>query len=96
MDDPAQQLDQTSYRDLCRLWRVLVRLHSIYGLPLRLVLLLHQEERALDAARSTRGLVDVLGWSVEQDGTPRELELFAPNAKASHPSAWFHAERAIA
>jgi energy-coupling factor transporter ATP-binding protein EcfA2 len=96
MDDPAQQLDQTSYRDLCRLWRVLMRLHSIYKLPLRMILFLHQEDRALDAARATRGLVDVLGWSIEQAGTPRELELFAPNAKPSHPSAWFQAERATA
>ncbi len=96
MDDPAQQLDQTSYRDLCRLWRVLVRLHSIHRHPLRLILLLHQEDRALDAARATRALVAVLGWSTEQEGTPREVEMFAPNAKPSHPSAWFQAERAIA
>ena len=96
MDDPAQQLDQTSYRDLCRLWRVLVRLHSVYRHPLRLILLLHQEDRALDAARATRGVVAVLRWSTEQEGAPREIELFAPNAKSSHPSVWFRAETAVA
>ncbi len=61
-----------------------------------MILLLHQEDRALDAARATGGLVDVLGWSIEQEGTPPELELFAPNAKPSHPCAWFQAEQAIA
>lgn len=96
MDDPAQQLDQTSYRDLCRLWRVLVRLHSTHNLPLRLILFLHQEDRALNAARATRGMVDLLSWSPKQDGAPRELELFAPNAEPSHPNAWFQRERAIA
>ena len=89
MDDPAQQLDQTSYRDLCRLWRVLLRLHRIRGIPLRLVLFLQQEDRALDAARVTRGVVDLLGWAPEQEGPLRELELFAPGAASATPQAWF-------
>jgi energy-coupling factor transporter ATP-binding protein EcfA2 len=89
MDDPAQQLDQTSYRDLCRLWRALVRLHVIRGIPLRLVLFLQQEDRALDAARATRGMVDLLGWAPEQQGALRELELFAPSAVPVTPRAWF-------
>jgi hypothetical protein len=96
MDDPAQQLDQTSYRDLCRLWRVLVRLHAIRKLPLRLVLFLHQEDRALDAARATGGLVDVLRWAPEQRDDLPTLELFAPSAMPSHPDAWFRNERAAA
>jgi cell division protein ZapA (FtsZ GTPase activity inhibitor) len=89
MDDPAQQLDQTSYRDLCRLWRTLVRLHMIRGIPLRLVLFLQQEDRALDAARATRGMVDLLRWAPEQQGALRELELFAPSAVPVTPRVWF-------
>ncbi len=96
MDDPAQQLDETSYRDLCRLWRVLVRLHAVRRHPLRLVLFLHQEGRALAAARATNGLVNTLGWAREQQGELREVELFAPSAKPSHPNAWFQAEAAVA
>ena len=96
MDDPAQQLDQTSYRDLCRLWRVLVRLHLIREIPLRLVLFLQQEDRALDAARATRGVVDLLGWAPEQQGPLRELELFAPGASPATPRAWFEQARSAA
>jgi energy-coupling factor transporter ATP-binding protein EcfA2 len=96
MDDPAQQLDQTSYRDLCRLWRALVRLHAIREIPLRLVLFLHQEDRALDAARATRGAVDLLGWAPEQQGALRELELFAPGAVPAIPRAWFEQARPAA
>jgi energy-coupling factor transporter ATP-binding protein EcfA2 len=89
MDDPAQHLDQTSYRDLCRRWRALVRLHTIREIPLRLILFLQQEDRALDAARATRGMVDLLGWAPEQDRALRELELFAPGAVPATPQAWF-------
>ena len=96
MDDPAQQLDQTSYRDLCRLWRALIRLHAIRQIPLRLVLFLHQEDRALDAARATRGMVDLLGWAPEQQGPLRELELFAPGAVPATPRAWFEQARPAA
>jgi hypothetical protein len=96
MDDPAQQLDQTSYRDLCRLWRALMRLHTIQQIPLRLVLFLHQEDRALDAARATHGMVDLLGWAPEQQGPLRELELFAPGAVPATPRAWFQQTRPAA
>ena len=96
MDDPAQQLDQTSYRDLCRLWRVLVRLHAIQGIPLRLVLFLQQEDRALDAARATRGMVDLLAWAPEQQAALRELEPFAPSSAPATPRAWFEQARPAA
>jgi hypothetical protein len=96
MDDPAQQLDQTSYRDLCRLWRAVMRLHTIRQIPLRLVLFLHQEDRALDAARATRGTVDLLGWAPEQQGALRELELLTPSAVPATPRAWFQQARPAA
>ena len=96
MDDPAQQLDQTNYRDLCRFWRALVRLHAIRQIPLRLVLFLHQEDRALDAARATRGAVDLLGWAPEQEGALRELELFAPGTLPATPRAWFEQTKSAA
>jgi hypothetical protein len=96
LDDPAPELDETSYRELCRLWRVLLRLHAVRQQPLRLVLFLHQQERARAAARATHGLVVTLGWAREQQGTLRELEVFAPHAKPAQPTAWFPAEPAVA
>jgi hypothetical protein len=96
MDDPAQQMDQTSYRDLCRLCRVLLRLHAVKGIPLRLVLFLQHEDRALEAARATRGTVDLLGWAPEQQGALRELELFAPGAVPTTPHRWFEQARPAA
>jgi len=96
MDDPAQQLDQTSYRDLCRLWRVLLRLHQVRQIPLCLVLFLQQEDRALEAARATQGVVDLLRWAPEQRGDLRALELFAPGAAPATPQAWFERARSAA
>ncbi|UUZ78041.1 hypothetical protein LP414_14835 [Polaromonas sp. P1(28)-13] len=51
LDDPAQEMDQTTFRSFTRLIQTFCRLHERYGHPLTLVLLLHQEDRALDAAR---------------------------------------------
>jgi hypothetical protein len=67
MDDPAHELDQTSFRQLCRLLETLMRLHRIYKTPLTLAVMLNQESRAVDAARSTGGTLAVLGWSRVQD-----------------------------
>jgi hypothetical protein len=67
MDDPAHELDQTSFRHLCRLWETLIRLHRIYKIPLTLAVMLNQESRAVDAARATGGTLAVLGWSNIQD-----------------------------
>ncbi len=63
MDDPAQEMDQTTYRDLCRLWGSLLRLHKVNKIPLILLILLHNDERALDAMRATDGLLHLLGWN---------------------------------
>ena len=67
LDDPAQQMDQPTFRDFCRLLERLLRLHRIYSIPLTLVVLLHQDERALDAARVTNGTLHLLRWN---RGTP--------------------------
>lgn len=96
MDDPAQQLDSASFRDLCRLWRALLRLHRVRRLPLRLAVFLHQEDRARDAARATDGVVDFLRWTPEQQGELRRLELRPATALPSHPDAWFGRQRAVA
>ena len=94
MDDPAQALDQATYRDLCRFWRVLLRLHALRKVPLRLVLFLQQEDQALYAARATGGVVNLLGWTAEQDGPLRELELFPPGTVPAILQARFQAKPA--
>jgi hypothetical protein len=75
MDDAAQELDQTSFRELCRFWETWVRLHRVYKRPLKLILLLNQESRALDAARATGGILGVLSWTPEQEEAPRAISL---------------------
>ena len=67
MDDPAQEMDQTTFRDLCRLWETLLRLHKAQKIPLNLIVMLHQESRALDAARATGGIICTLSWGTSQD-----------------------------
>ena len=74
----------------------IVRLRQRSGFSEELVLFLHQEDRALDAARATRGVVDLLGWAPEQQGPLRELELFAPGAVPAGPQGWFEQTRPAA
>lgn len=62
MDDPAQEMDQITYRELCRLWETLLRLHKFHDRSLTLIIMLNQEGRALDAARATNGTLNILGW----------------------------------
>ena len=61
-DDPAQALDPLAFAELCRLWSSLLRLHRRHGRPLRLLVLLHQDERALAAARALDARLYTLGW----------------------------------
>jgi len=66
LDDPAQEMDQPSYRELTRLWETLLRIHGRKERPFTLIVALHQEERALDAARATNGQLYILGWKKQQ------------------------------
>jgi hypothetical protein len=63
LDDPEQSMDQTTFRDFCRLLETLLRLHKRARIPLTLVLLLHQDNRAVDAARATNAVLQTLGWN---------------------------------
>jgi hypothetical protein len=89
MDDAAQELDQTSFRDLCRLWETWVRLHRVYERPLKLILLLNQESRALDAARATGGILGVLSWTPEQQETPKAISLLGEGFFPPQPTRLF-------
>jgi len=75
LDDPAVEMDQTTFRDLCRFWGTLLRLYRGAKRKFTLVVLLHQEERSLDAARETDGRLHLLGWTKVQDETIDEPTL---------------------
>lgn len=67
MDDPAQEMDQVTYRKFVRFAQCFLRLHRAMKRKTRLVVFLHQEERALDLARATAldGAVTILEWAKE-------------------------------
>jgi hypothetical protein len=65
MDDPAQEMDQTTYRAFTRFLQTLTRLHRQHQRPFSMLIFLHQEDRALDAARAMDAVLDVLGWEKE-------------------------------
>lgn len=65
MDDPAQEMDQTTYRTFTRFLQTLTRLHRYHNRTLSIMLFLHQEDRALDAARAMEATLEVLGWEKE-------------------------------
>ncbi len=68
MDGPAHELDQTSFRDLCRLWETLLRLHRVYNRPLKLIVMLNHPnsmDTALGQVQQVAfefGLSAILGW----------------------------------
>lgn len=89
MDDPAHELDQTSYRDLCRLWETLVRMHRVYSRPFRLIVMLNQESRALEAARATGGVLAVLDWERDQGNGITSISVVGEGFYAPQPITLF-------
>lgn len=87
LDDPAQEMDQTTFRAFTRLLQTLCRLHERYSMPLTLVLLLHQEDRALDAARATNHQVTSLRWAkkISAHESVEQVILVSPDFKAPLP-----------
>ncbi len=67
LDDPAQEMDQPSFRELVRLWETMLRIHERKERPITLIVAFHQEERALDATRATNGQLYTLGWKKVQN-----------------------------
>jgi hypothetical protein len=83
LDDPAQEMDQTTFRSFARFAQALLRLHSKQKVPTQLVLFLHQEERALDMARATLGRFIMLSWQQKNDSMNdiREMMLITEGFK---------------
>ena len=90
MDDPAHELDQTSFRDLCRLWETTMRLHRVYRRPLKLIVMLNQESRAVEAARATGAILSVLGWERELEiESVRSISVIGEGFHAPQPGIMF-------
>lgn len=89
MDDPAHEQDQTSFRDLCRLWETMMRLHRVYSRPLKIVVLLNQESRAIEAARATSGVLAVLGWERDQKNAVKSISFTDEGVYAPQPISYF-------
>jgi len=67
LDDPAQEMDQVTYRKFVRFLQAFQRVHKVLSAPFNMLVFLHQEERALDLARATslNGALTILEWSQE-------------------------------
>jgi energy-coupling factor transporter ATP-binding protein EcfA2 len=89
MDDPAHELDQTSYRDLCRLLETVMRLHRVYSRPLKLIVMLNQENRAVEAARATGGILTVLDWERDQKKAMNLISVVGEGFHAPQPTTLF-------
>jgi len=87
LDDPAQEMDQPSFRELVRLWETLLRIHQRKERPLTMIVALHQEDRALDATRATNGQLYILGWQKEQQdrNTQSSIKRVVLLATGFHP-----------
>lgn len=99
LDDPAQEMDQPSFREFVRLLETLLRLHQKKHRHFTLIIALHQEERALDATRATNGKLYILGWQKKQDDTSdspsvKKIVLLAPGYHPLKPEKIFSSEKA--
>lgn len=81
MDDPAQEMDQTTFRSFGRFIQSFLRIHEARQKVVQFVVLLHQEDRALDLARATMGRFVMLTWFRSIESTTyenlREMRLFS-------------------
>jgi hypothetical protein len=90
LDDPAQDMDQPAFRALCRFLATLLNLYDSAGQAFTLVLLLNQEDRAMDAARELgQGLI-LLGWTGSQeDAAVQRIAIFGEEIRSPQPADLF-------
>lgn len=81
LDDPAQEMDQTTYRIFVRWVQAMSRLHVARKIPLSTVIFLHQEDRALDLARATNQSVVMIEWAAQMrtDGPQPTVKILQLN-----------------
>jgi len=88
MDDPAQEMDQTTFRAFCRFMQSWLRINkdSDTDGAYKVICFLHQEDRALDMARSLWGELHMLGWEKENSGQLLRLKLFGEEFSPGLPT----------
>lgn len=69
IDDPAQDMDEVTFRTFCRFFYGLLLLHQSYGEELSLVFLQHEDERASTAANILHGYLHRL--EIDNEGAPK-------------------------
>jgi hypothetical protein len=85
LDDPAHSMDQPTFRDFCRLLETLLRLHRKESMKLSMIVLLHQDSRAVDAARATNGVLHQLRWNKRTPVSLRRIKLQDDGAGSPQP-----------
>jgi hypothetical protein len=88
-DDPAPAMDQPTFRDFCRLLESVLRLNKRFRRVLTLVLFLHQDSRALDAARATDGVLYLLRWNRKTPISLERMRLRTESVISPDPSVIF-------
>lgn len=86
LDDPAQEMDQHTFKDLCRFFEILVRLHRVKDIPLSFVVMLHQDERAVELVRMLNGYLHQLRWNHDGNVDMTTLKLMTDEFKAPFPN----------
>ncbi|CUV65044.1 hypothetical protein BN3087_160001 [Sulfurovum sp. enrichment culture clone C5] len=86
LDDPAQEMDQHTFKDLCRFFEILVRLHRVNKIPLSFVVMLHQDERAVELVRMLNGWLHQLRWNNDGNVDMVTLKLMTDEFKAPFPN----------
>lgn len=86
LDDPAQEMDQHTFKDLCRFFEILMRLHRVKNIPLSFVVMLHQDERAVELVRMLNGWLHQLRWNNDGNVDMTTLKLMTDEFKAPFPS----------
>lgn len=85
LDDPAQEMDQHTFKDLCRFFEILIRLHRVKSIPLSFVVMLHQDERAVELVRMLNGWLHQLRWNNDGNVDMVTLKLMTDEFKAPFP-----------
>jgi hypothetical protein len=89
MDDPAQEMDETTFREFSRFCETFLRLHKRLRRPLTLILLHHQESRAIEIAQATGSKLYTLKWSSEQRVEANEVSVLDESLRPRHPLGVF-------
>jgi hypothetical protein len=85
LDDPAQEMDQTTFREFARFLETVVRLHRRTNSELALIVLMHHESRAFELARALRSFWMTLAWDSAKAQATEMSVAFDPGLRPASP-----------